>query len=229
MPPSHNAPSGLSHTSAVPLQAKAPGQPSSSTHGSPGACASTAQPMHALSAGATHATAFLPLHAYAPAQPSAPVQGSLGACASTEQPMHALSAGASHASASMPLQAYVPVQPSAAVHAPSRVPVSAVHPPQSFFPTQAFPTQHPVGHDAASHTQAPFAHPVPAAHVWHASPPTPQVALLDVSHWPLLQHPSGHDVPSQMHLPVVTLHRSPVPHAAHAAPPAPQDAAPWAA
>jgi hypothetical protein len=38
-----------------------------------------------------------------------------------------------------------------------------------------------------------------------------------------LQHPFGHDVASQTHVPVVRLHSWPVPQAAHAAPPVPHE------
>jgi hypothetical protein len=39
-----------------------------------------------------------------------------------------------------------------------------------------------------------------------------------------LQHPFGHEAPSQTHCPVVVLHSWPVAHALHAAPPAPHEA-----
>ena len=61
----------------------------------------------------------------------------------------------------------------------------------------------PVGH-----AHPPLAHCLPPVHPTHAAPPVPQVAVLDVWHWPLLsQQPVEHDVPSQTHLPAVVSQR----------------------
>ena len=80
------------------------------------------------------------------------------------------------------------------------------------------PAQQPPGHVFASHVQTPVSQPLPAAHAAHAAPLIPQVVTVDVWHWPLAsQHPSGHDVASQTHLPAVP-QRWPVAHAPHDAP-----------
>jgi hypothetical protein len=60
-----------------------------------------------------------------------------------------------------------------------------------------------LGHELASQTHAPSAlHSLPLAHGVQAAPPTPQVALVDVWHCPLVsQHPLGHEVALHEHFP----------------------------
>lgn len=102
---------------------------------------------------------------------------------------------------------------------------------------QTLPLQHPFGHEAASHSQAPFTHAWPAAHAapepqahepfWqesapmphpvHAAPPVPQEVTDRAWHTPPAQHPVGHDVESQTHVPLAqrcpAAHPVPPPHA----------------
>jgi hypothetical protein len=89
--------------------------------------------------------------------------------------------------------------------------------------SQVVPEQHPDPHDVASHSQVPAAeHACPGAHAGpephahapamhlfatfgaqatHAEPLVPQLAGDAVVHVPFAQHPFGHDVASQTHLP----------------------------
>jgi len=55
-------------------------------------------------------------------------------------------------------------------------------------------SQQPPAHDDALQTQAPFEQVWPVAHAVQATPPVPQVPVLEVRHWPLeSQQPLGHD------------------------------------
>jgi hypothetical protein len=88
--------------------------------------------------------------------------------------------------------------------------------------------QQPVGQDCALHTQAPLTHraPVPQAaplpqrqvpvvelqpsaiagsQFTHAVPPTPQVAVVWATHWPLEQQPFGQDCALQVQVPATQL------------------------
>jgi hypothetical protein len=84
------------------------------------------------------------------------------------------------------------------------------------------PLQQPFGHEAALHTQVPWAEQVwPVAQGAQAAPPTPQVGGLEVRHWPVeSQQPFGHEVALHTQAPVA-LHVRPVAQGAHWAPLAP--------
>jgi hypothetical protein len=91
------------------------------------------------------------------------------------------------------------------------------------------PLQQPLGHELALQTHWPAALQVcPVAHAPQAAPPTPHEdgdSAEKASHVPVeVQHPLGHEVASQTHFPVLTLHTWPDGHPAHVAPLAPQDA-----
>jgi hypothetical protein len=63
--------------------------------------------------------------------------------------------------------------------------------------THAFPLQHPVGHEVASHTHLPVAvsHSCPVPHALHAAPPEPHdvfVSEANISQTSPLQQPRGH-------------------------------------
>ena len=89
--------------------------------------------------------------------------------------------------------------------------------------THELPLQQPLGQDVALQTQAPeLLHCWPLAQPLHATPPTPQVVVLEVWHLPALsQQPLGQEVASQMHIPWV-LHDWFAPQGAQAPPFAPQ-------
>jgi len=67
------------------------------------------------------------------------------------------------------------------------------------------PLQHPLGHDAASHTHLPVAalHSWPEAQAKQLTPPLPQVVAVSVwTQCPVpSQQPLGHVVASQTHFP----------------------------
>jgi hypothetical protein len=76
--------------------------------------------------------------------------------------------------------------------------------------THVLPWQHPFGHDVASHTHwpLPLSQSSPAAHALQATPPLPHDAVDSaayVSHVSPLQQPFGHEVASQVHVPLVVL------------------------
>jgi hypothetical protein len=80
--------------------------------------------------------------------------------------------------------------------------------------TQVFPEQHPLGHDAALHTQAPATHAWPLPQVEQERPPAPQAAdPPPVWQRPIeSQHPVGHV--AALHAPhvcVVRLQSRPLP------------------
>jgi hypothetical protein len=85
-----------------------------------------------------------------------------------------------------------------------------------------------MGHDAASHTQAPVVrlHSWPVPHGEQAAPAVPHDTFDSDAHaWHVpsaAQHPLGHDFASQTQ-PPVGLQSWPAGHAAHAAPPLPQE------
>ena len=84
-------------------------------------------------------------------------------------------------------------------------------------------SQHPLGHEVASQTQAVPLQRCPEGHITHATPPAPHAAGSSVVMQVVpLQHPFAHDVPS--HTQVVPLQRCPDPHITHATPPAPHAA-----
>lgn len=60
-----------------------------------------------------------------------------------------------------------------------------------------FPSQHPSGHDVASHTHLPpLEHSWPLTHATHTAPATPQAFVVDVSHAPVAEQQPV-QVPSQ--------------------------------
>jgi hypothetical protein len=108
---------------------------------------------------------------------------------------------------------------------------------------QLFPAQHPLGHDVASHTQAPLTQLSPELpQARHTAPPRPHcVAVGGAMQLFPEQQPLGHDVASQTQIPLThrcpALHAAPVPqvhapfvqesawvgsHTTHDAPPVPQ-------
>jgi len=87
-------------------------------------------------------------------------------------------------------------------------------------------SQHPPGHEVASHAHWPVAlHSLPDAHAAHALPPVPHDTLPCAEYrWQspaAVQQPSGHEVGLHPHVPAVVSQLLPPGHAAHALPPAP--------
>ena len=87
------------------------------------------------------------------------------------------------------------------------------------------PLQHPLGHDAASHTHWPLLvlQASPLGHDAHAAPPAPHSALVSLAsatHALPLQQPLEHDAASQTHAPAA-LHAWPLAHPPHVAPAVP--------
>jgi hypothetical protein len=80
-------------------------------------------------------------------------------------------------------------------------------------------SQHPVGHELASHTHEPETHSWPVGHILHATPLAPHAAFEDVSHEPALEQQPMHAAPPQVQAPLE--HELPVAHAPHALPPVP--------
>jgi hypothetical protein len=82
-------------------------------------------------------------------------------------------------------------------------------------------------HELPLHEHCPFEHTSPELHAPQAAPAKPHWAVdceaygTHVSPW---QQPFGHEVASQTHFPVLTLHSWPVLHAPQVAPDAPHDA-----
>lgn len=76
------------------------------------------------------------------------------------------------------------------------------------------------GHDVPPHPQVPPEQASPALHELHAAPPVPhwlpdwEGNVTQVPLAPPLQQPSGHEVASQTHCPVVLLHSCPGEHPA---------------
>jgi hypothetical protein len=100
------------------------------------------------------------------------------------------------------------------------------------YPSQTPPAvQQPLGQDVPSQTHwpLPVLHSCPDAHPAQVAPPVPHDPFdSDAygSHVPLLpplQHPFGHDVPSQTHCPLPVLHSRPDEHALQVAPAEPHD------
>jgi eukaryotic-like serine/threonine-protein kinase len=92
--------------------------------------------------------------------------------------------------------------------------------------SQVEPLQQPVHEVVPPHEHTPAEHESPEPQAAHATPPVPQrVADCEdcATHALPLQHPVGHEVASQTHLPVIVSHSCPMPHAPHAAPPEPHD------
>jgi len=83
--------------------------------------------------------------------------------------------------------------------------------------------QHPLAQDVAVHTHCPLPlHRSPLPHAWQLTPPTPQVPVDDVWHWPFAsQQPLGQVVASHTHLPCV-VHLWLAAHAEHCTPLTPQ-------
>ncbi len=92
------------------------------------------------------------------------------------------------------------------------------------------PLQQPFGHVVPLHTHWPAPlHCWPEAHAAQPAPLAPHVMLFSFASWtqePLLQQPL-HDVPPQLHLPLV--HALPAPHEEHAAPAVPHSVPDWEA
>ncbi len=88
------------------------------------------------------------------------------------------------------------------------------------------PLQQPA-HDIPPQLHDPLAQDCPEPQALQAAPPVPHSAAdCEVKGTQVLplQHPPGHDAPSQTHCPVVLLHSWPVAHAPQVAPPVPQEA-----
>ncbi len=91
------------------------------------------------------------------------------------------------------------------------------------------PSQHPFGHELASHTQVPPLHSCPAGHETQTLPVEPHWLLeLPVSQVLAEQQPA-HAEPLQVHAPLVVLHAWPEAQLPQAAPPAPHSLAFWLA
>jgi len=100
---------------------------------------------------------------------------------------------------------------------------TALLPHEAFvFPAlHVVPLQHPL-HFVTSQVHELPEHDWVPAQVTHAAPPVPQLADDGVWHVPSrAQHPLGHDVAEQPHLPVSVLHDWPAGQMPHAAPAAP--------
>lgn len=99
--------------------------------------------------------------------------------------------------------------------------------------THTFPSQHPWGHVVALQMHWPAVASLDVSHAWvaaHAAQPTPPVphsllfSLAHGTHALPLQQPSGHEVGSQTHWPVVVLHSWPVTHVVQVEPAGPHSA-----
>ena len=83
-------------------------------------------------------------------------------------------------------------------------------------------SQHPFGHDVASHTQLVPLQRWPVTHGAHVRPDLPHAEAVSVVMQVVpLQQPVGHEVASHTHVPA-GLHSCPVPHVLQAAPAIPQ-------